>query len=115
MTERANKAVFARIGSRPIPRVARMMKVTQELGVEPIFCGAFREEGLPAEDEWGGWRIVRLGRVFPLLNGTRPFLYIRSVFSYNWQLLKLLRPKFHFTHRCRPMAAALKLATSMTQ
>ncbi len=91
MTERANKAVFARIGSRPIPRVARMMKVTQELGVEPIFCGAFREEGLPADDEWGGWRVVRLGRVFPLLNGTKPFLYIRSVFSYNWQLLKLLR------------------------
>lgn len=95
MTNRSKTAIFARIGSRPIPRVARMMKVSHELGLEPIFCGAFRDKGLPSEDEWGGWRIIRLGRDFPLLNGTRPFLYVRSVTSYNWQLLK-------FLYRTRP-------------
>lgn len=93
MTAQPGIAVFARIGGRPIPRVARMMIVAKELGFEPVFCGAMREEGLSRTDTWDGWSVVRLGRVFPLLNGTRPFLYLKSVIIYNWQLLKFLREK----------------------
>jgi glycosyltransferase involved in cell wall biosynthesis len=68
-----------------------MMLVAQDLGVDPIFCGAMRDEGLEREDSWDGWKVVRLGKPFPLLNGTRPLLYVKSVLSYNVQLFRYLR------------------------
>lgn len=86
-------AVFARLASRPIPRVVRMTEVARRIGFEPLFCGALRDPQLPRDDEWQGIPVVRLGRFFPLLNGRRPWLYLRSVARYNRELFSLLRKR----------------------
>jgi len=91
MTESRGLAVFARLGSRPIPRVLRIARVARELGFEPLFCGAMRDRDLPRDDDWQGMRIRRLGPHFPLLNGRRPWFYLRSVLAYNRDLFRLLR------------------------
>lgn len=99
MNVSSRKAVFARLGSRPIPRVARMMRVAAELRYEPEFCGARREEGLPRTDQWETFPVVRLGRTFPLLNGRRPLTYLSAVLSYNASLLRhLLRERPPLVH-----------------
>ena len=111
MTAGVQQAVFARIGSRPIPRVVRMMRVAADLGYETVFCGAPREEGLSRTDEWSGCRIVRLGRHFPLLNGRRPWLYLRSVYHFNRELYRFLekhRPALVHASDIETMAAALR-------
>lgn len=103
-------AIFARLGSRPIPRVIRMMKVAKELGYNPLFCGAMREADLKTEDTWSGWNVVRVGKTFPLLNGKRPFLYVKSVFNYNlglYRLLKTRKPGFVHASDCEAMPAAI--------
>lgn len=89
------KVTFIRMASRPVPRVTRMMQVFADSGFEPVFVGAFREEGLPAEDSWEGWRVLRVGPWFPLLNGRRFWFYLKSVFGFSRALyskLKELRP-----------------------
>jgi glycosyltransferase involved in cell wall biosynthesis len=68
-----------------------MMRVATELGYNCLFLGARREEGTAIEDEWQGWRVRRLGREFPLLNGTRLLVYVRCVIRYNWDLFWTLR------------------------
>lgn len=83
-------AVFARMGSRPIPRVIRMMDVAKAAGFNPVFAGAFREPGLPERDEWNGHPVIRLGKPFPMLNGRRPLTYVRSVATYNRALARFL-------------------------
>jgi len=83
-------AVFVRMGSRPIPRVVRMMEVADLLGMEPLFCGAFREPDLPETDEWSGLNVTRVGPTFPLLNGRRPLLFLRSVLGFNRAVFRLL-------------------------
>lgn len=93
MIKKSNVAVFARMASRPVPRVQRGMKVAKTLGYEPVFCGAMRDTGLSREDVWAGWPIFRVGRPFPLLNGQRPLLYLISVLSFNWALLNFLRSR----------------------
>lgn len=75
-------ATFVRLCSRPIPRVLRMMLAAQELGFTPRFVGAFREGGLNKHDKWDDWDVERIGPYFPLVNGTRPFLYLWSVFRF---------------------------------
>jgi len=68
-----------------------MMGVASELGYEATFCGAFREEGLEQDEQWGGWHVVRLGRHFPLLSGRRPMLYLTSIFRFNRDLYRFLK------------------------
>jgi glycosyltransferase involved in cell wall biosynthesis len=84
-------AVFARLGSRPIPRVVRMARTTVELGFEPLFLGALRDRDLDRIGEWQGLRIERLGPYFPLLNGRHPYIFLRSVIGYNCALFRRLR------------------------
>lgn len=84
-------SVFVRLASHPIPRVARMMSVASELGLEPLFIGAYRSEGLASRDSWEGVQLERIGCVFPLLNGTRPGLYVFSVLRFGCSLLFKLR------------------------
>jgi glycosyltransferase involved in cell wall biosynthesis len=110
MTDNPKLAAFARMGSRPIPRVVRMMTVAASAGYECIFLAARRDEDLAIEDTWEGWRILRLGRPFPLLNGTRPFLYAGSVLRYNWDLFKTLnrmKPGLVHASDCETMPAAI--------
>lgn len=83
-------ALFVRLSTRPIPRVLRMMHVAEELGYRPAFVGAHREPGLAPEDRWDGWQVQRIGPYFPLVNGTRPLLYVWSVFAYGWALSRKL-------------------------
>lgn len=94
-TERATggsaSAAFVRMASRPIPRVGRMMRVAAECGLDPVFLGAFRSEGLAEEDRWEGVRVRRVGRPFPLLNGSRPLTYIWGVVRFNLALVGTLR------------------------
>ena len=78
------KAIFVRMASQPVPRVQRGIKVAGEMGYDAMFCGAFRQEGLKEKDEWAGFPLIRIGRMFPLLNGRRPFLYLYSVLFYQW-------------------------------
>jgi glycosyltransferase involved in cell wall biosynthesis len=72
-----------------------MMDVARDLAYQPVFCGAFRQAGLPATDTWDGHDVVRVGRVFPLLNGTHLILYVKSVILYNLAL-------FYYVRRQRP-------------
>lgn len=84
-------AVFARLGSRPIPRVVRMMDVARELGYATLFLSGRRESGLPESEMYAGHAVQRIGPYFPLLNGRAAFLYLRSVARYNLALFKELR------------------------
>lgn len=68
-----------------------MMRVAKELGYDGVFCGALRDEGLERDERVGEWRIIRLGRHFPLLNGKRPFLYVNSIFRFNLDLYRFLK------------------------
>jgi glycosyltransferase involved in cell wall biosynthesis len=89
------RAVFLRQSSRPIPRVARMMRVAKELGYEPKFLGAMREAGLPREDQWEGLAVERIGIPFPLVNGTKPLTYVWGTVRYSlaaFRRLWKLRP-----------------------
>jgi glycosyltransferase involved in cell wall biosynthesis len=86
-------AVFARMASRPIPRVARMMHVASESGMGTLFLAARREPGLATTDSWEGLRVERIGPEFALLNGTRAFTYVKSVLLYNFALFRALRRK----------------------
>ncbi len=87
----AKRAVFARLGSRPIPRVTRMMDVARSLGYETLFLAARREEGLAENETYAGHEVKRIGPFFPLLNGRGAWLYIRSVIGYNLDLYGSLR------------------------
>jgi glycosyltransferase involved in cell wall biosynthesis len=83
-------AAFVRLCNRPIPRVLRMMLAAEALGLDPIFVGAFRDKGLASRDCWDDWEVVRIGPYFPLVNGTRPFLYLWSVLRFGFSTLKYL-------------------------
>src|SRR5439155_507034 len=61
-----------------------------DLGYECLFLGSHRDEGLPKDDEWEGWKILRLGRPFPLLNGKGAWTYAKSLLRYNWDFLSVL-------------------------
>ena len=90
-------AVFARLGSRPIPRVTRMMGVARDLGVECIYVGAPREMDCAVAETWDGFDVVRVGSYVPLVNGTRLFTYLKGVLRFNRALLQELerrRPTF---------------------
>jgi glycosyltransferase involved in cell wall biosynthesis len=89
-TESGRDVAFIRMASRPIPRVTRMMRLFSERGYRPFFVGAFRETGLAEEDTWEGWRVLRVGRAFPLLNGRRPDLYLRGLASFGGSVYRLL-------------------------
>lgn len=89
-------AVFLRMASRPVPRVTRMMAVARGAGLEAKFIGAHRDRNLPSHDEWEGFPITRVGLPFPLLNGKRPWLYLRALASCNrgfFRQLRLERPR----------------------
>ena len=89
--EPANRAIFLRLAARPVPRVTRMMTVARDAGFDVSFVGAFRSEGLPSDDSWEGFPIRRVGKPFPLLNGRKPLLYVRSVVFCNRGFLAVLR------------------------
>lgn len=76
------EALFFRLGSRPIPRVTRIMDVVAEFNVHCLFIGARRESDLPLSDRWDGFDVIRIGRPFPLVNGRRPLTYLLGVLSY---------------------------------
>lgn len=96
---RSKPAVFARLGSRPIPRVSRMMDEAKTLGYDPVFLSGRREEGLADEEVYAGHNVRRIGPFFPLLNGSSGWLYLRSVLGYNWSLWQeLLRNKPALVH-----------------
>lgn len=84
----ANVAIFARLASRPIPRMSRMMLVARDMGYSPLYVGAMRDKDVPREDFWEGWPVVRVGPEFPLLNGRRPGLYVASVIRVWYALLR---------------------------
>lgn len=86
----AKKAVFARLGSRPIPRVVRMMNAAKGQGYDTVFLAARREAGLSDEEEYSGHNVKRIGPFFPLLNGKSGFLYLRSILNYNRMFLREL-------------------------
>jgi glycosyltransferase involved in cell wall biosynthesis len=73
-----------------------MMEAAAGVGLETLFLSARREAGLPAIDSWEGLSIERIGPEFPLLNGTRPLTYLKSVFGYNLALFRALRAKRPF-------------------
>ncbi len=85
------KFLCLRTSSRPIPRVLRMMKVAEDLGLESKFIGAYREESLPEFDSWENMTVQRSGSFYPMLNGLGLLKYIKGVFSFNYHALKILR------------------------
>jgi glycosyltransferase involved in cell wall biosynthesis len=76
-----------------------MMLAAQALGMTPQFVGAFREEGLSKHDKWDDWEVERIGPYFPLVNGTRPLLYLWSVFRFGLAtFFHLLKTKPDLVH-----------------
>ncbi len=90
-----------------MPRVQRGMSVAREIGLDPIFCGALREDGLENEAEWAGFPLVRIGPTFPLLNGRRFWLYLRSVTLFQLALIR-------FFFRTKPMLIHASDVETMT-
>ena len=85
------KAVFLRTSSKPIPRVKRVAIVAEELGYETLFVGAYRDVQLKESDVWDDLSVRRVGKYYPMLNGSGVFTYISGVFHYNLSAYKLLR------------------------
>lgn len=54
-------AAFLRPTSFPTPRVSRNMAAAEKEGFSSIFLGAMREEGLPRDEVWQGFRVRRVG------------------------------------------------------
>lgn len=114
-----NRALFLRTTARPVSRVVRMMTVARDAGFDPVFVGAFRDKAVLEEDSWEGFPVRRVGQPFPLLNGTRPLVFVRCVLSCNIGYLKMLWKEhppivhasdietmpaaviYRLTHRCR--------------
>lgn len=74
-----------------------MMLVARESGFSTLFVGAKREPRAPEHDTWDDLEILRVGRYFPLVNGRRPLLYLWSVLSFGFELVRKLvqiRPAF---------------------
>jgi glycosyltransferase involved in cell wall biosynthesis len=72
-----------------------MMRVARELGYNPVFFGAYRDANLPAQDSWEGFEIQRVGKFFPLVNGTRLGTYALGILHYSsdaYRRLRRLRP-----------------------
>jgi glycosyltransferase involved in cell wall biosynthesis len=90
-TANTGRAAFARLGSRPIPRVTRMMDVARSLGYETLFLAARRDEALAESEIYAEHNVKRIGPFFPLLNGRSGWLYISSVVKYNHALLRELK------------------------
>jgi glycosyltransferase involved in cell wall biosynthesis/O-antigen/teichoic acid export membrane protein len=108
--EKNNRAIFLRLAARPVPRVTRMMTVARDSGLDAIFVGAFRDKELPKDDSWEAFPVRRVGNPFPLLNGKRPLLYVRSVLSCNLGFLSLLwkeRPRVVHASDLEVMPAAI--------
>lgn len=94
MTDRG-EAVFARLATRPIPRVTRMMTIARDRGYRPTFIGALRDAAAPVQDSWDGFPLIRIGEHFPLVNGKGFATYARGVLRFNLALhaqLKARRP-----------------------
>ncbi|MBF0676100.1 glycosyltransferase [Pseudomonas sp.] len=87
---RVLNAVFIRSSARPIPRIIRMIHVAQELNVNCRFVGAHRDKGLPKVDLWSGINVCRVGRYFPLANGTGFLTYLKGVTVFNYSCFRLL-------------------------
>lgn len=87
---RVLNAVFVRSSARPIPRIIRMIHVAQELDVNCQFVGAHRDKGLPKHDLWSGINVRRVGRYFPLANGSGFLTYCKGVVVFNFACLRLL-------------------------
>ena len=86
-------ALYARLASRPIPRVTRMMGVARDLGFECTYIGAQRDNEADTTGEWDGFPVVRVGTHFPLVNGKRPWTYLTGVARYNRALFRELRAR----------------------
>lgn len=84
-------AIFFRNGSRPVPRAIRMMKTAEELGYESIFCGALRSSSDSKESYLDGFRVIRVGKLYPLLNGKKLLTYIKYNFVLCIGLYKYFR------------------------
>lgn len=87
------KIIFLRTSSKPIPRLKRVAHVADELGYHSLFVGANREMNLPANDNWDGIDVERVGKFYPLLNGKSLIRYFMGVISYNIGAFNLLRKK----------------------
>lgn len=105
-----NTSIFVRLASRPVPRVQRFMRASRNAGYKPIFCGAFREQNLLKYERWSGLEIYRIGSLFKLLNGKRPFYYIYSVFRFQISLIYFFykkKPKLIHASDIETMPAAI--------
>lgn len=102
--------MFARVQTRPIPRVVRMMKVARDLGYSPVFLGSVRDQTSGRRDDWDGFPVERIGEPFPLLNGRGLVAYVRGVSSYNaalYKQLKAIQPAIVHASDVETMAASL--------
>jgi glycosyltransferase involved in cell wall biosynthesis len=86
-----DRVAFLRLAARPVPRVLRMMRIARDAGLDVFFVGALRDPRLATQDSWEGFQVFRVGRLFPLVNGRKPWLYLRSVLDCNWGFLAVLR------------------------
>jgi glycosyltransferase involved in cell wall biosynthesis len=68
-----------------------MMKVGETLGLTPEFIGAYREDGLPAQDTWEDIPVKRVGTYYPMLNGKGIGSYLRGVWNFNRAAYKELK------------------------
>tara|TARA_B100000965_G_scaffold406670_1_gene447065 strand:+ start:3364 stop:4464 length:1101 start_codon:yes stop_codon:yes gene_type:complete len=84
-------AIFFRNGSRPVPRAIRMMKTAEELGYKSIFCGAFRNVSDTKESYLDGFQIIRVGKLYPLLNGKKILTYMYYTFFFCVSLYKYFK------------------------
>lgn len=90
MAGSSKTAVFVRLASRPIPRVTRMMRVATERGYDCVYVGARRDVAMADKEKWDGFPVVRVGRHFPLVNGSRLLTYVGGVLLFNVALLREL-------------------------
>ena len=86
-------AIFFRNGSKPVPRVTRMMKVAEDLGYRTIYCGAFRGDDTESEGKWEGYDYYRVGKKYPLLNGKGILTYLKFTFAFCLALYKFFKEK----------------------
>jgi glycosyltransferase involved in cell wall biosynthesis len=91
--DKSKLAIFFRNGSKPVPRVTRMMKVAEDHGYKAIYCGAFRGDDSESEGKWEGYDFYRVGKKYPLLNGKGILTYLKFTFTYCRAIYKFFKLK----------------------
>ena len=103
-----HRLVFVRPLGIPSPRNEKNMRVGREMGLNPLFLGAFRDASLPRSDEYEGLPVRRTGPLYlpGSLRRTLGLRYVQFARAVTAELLRL-GPDIVHASNLRGLVAAM--------